>query len=56
MSSLTVSVESFEIVISDWNDLMTQPSSEVQAELAIARAIPMPVIANRTEPIFNGPI
>jgi hypothetical protein len=56
MSSLTVSVESFEIVISDWNELMTQPSSEAQAELAMANANPTAVIANRAEPIFTGPI
>src|SRR3989442_2370318 len=47
MSSLTVSRESLAIVMSDWNDVMTQPSSWVQAEMLIAQVAASPASARR---------
>src|SRR2546425_322853 len=47
MSSLTVSRESLAIVMSDWNEVMTQPSSWVQAEMLIAQVAASPASARR---------
>src|SRR5207245_1558003 len=47
LSSLTVSRESLAIVMSDWNEVMTQPSSWVQAEMLIAQVAASPASARR---------